>query len=221
VVWLAWERRAAAPLVDPVLMGRRPVLVTNAAGLFVGLANFGCVLSVTRLAQDNFGASVLTTALVFLLPATLCSAIAAPLGGELVHRAGGRPAMLFAGALGTAGFLGLIAGHDVRGAVIASAILVLCSVSVAYAAMPALLAAEVPGEHTAVANSINSVARWIGGAVGSALVVSLLAGTAPSDGAFVAVFAIGAAGCVASTVLVARGLPRDAGTPARHEPVAA
>jgi MFS family permease len=222
VAWLAWERHALAPLVDPVLMGRRPVLVTNAAGLFVGLANFGCVLSVSRLAQDGFGASVLTTALVFLLPATLCSAVAAPLGGELVHRTSGRSAMLVAGALGTAGFLGLVAGLHVRGVVIGSAILVLCSVSVAYAAMPALLAAEVPGEHTAVANSINSVARWIGGAVGSALVVGLLAGGSPSDGAFVAVFAIAGAGCVASTVLVARGLPRDAGdAPARHEPVAA
>jgi MFS family permease len=209
-VWWAWEHRATAPLVDPVTMGRRPVLVTNAAGLFVGLANFGCVLSVTRLAQDNFDASVLTTALVFLLPATLCSAVAAPLGGELVHRAGGRPAMLFAGALGTAGFLGLMAGHGSRGVVIGAAVLVLCSVSVAYAAMPALLAAEVPGEHTAVANSINSVARWVGGAVGSALVVSLLAGGAPSDGAFVAVFAIGAAGCAASTLLVARGLTAPA-----------
>jgi MFS family permease len=207
LAWWWWERRADAPLVDPVMMGRRPVLVTNVAGLFVGLANFACVLSVTRLAQDGFGASVLTTALVFLLPATLLSAAAAPLGGELVHRAGGRVAMLVAGVLGTGGFLALAAGHDVRAVVIGAAILVLCSVSVAYAAMPALLAAEVPGEHTAVANSINSVARWIGGAAGSALVVSLLAGDAPSEGAFVAVFLIGAAGCAASTLLVARWLP--------------
>lgn len=103
-----------------------------------------------------------------------------------------------------------MAGHGSRGVVIGAAVLVLCSVSVAYAAMPALLAAEVPGEHTAVANSINSVARWVGGAVGSALVVSLLAGGAPSDGAFVAVFAIGAAGCAASTLLVARGLTAPA-----------
>jgi predicted MFS family arabinose efflux permease len=206
VAWAAWERRTPAPLVDLETMGRRPVLVTNAAGLFVGLANFGCVLSVTRLAQDGFGASVLTTALVFLLPGTLCSAVAAPLGGELVHRAGGRVAMLAAGGLGVAGYVALAAGHGVRGVVIAAAIAVMCSISLAYAAMPALLAAEVPDEHTAVANSINSVARWVGGAAGSALVVSLLSGDAPSDGAFVAVFAIGAAGCALSTLLVARGL---------------
>jgi hypothetical protein len=214
--WLWTARRTAAPLVDPALMARRPVLATNLAGLFVGLANFGCVLGVTRLAQapaaaGGFAASVLTTSLAFLLPATLCSALAAPLGGELVHRAGGRRAMIVAGVLGTTGFLGLAFAHGARGLVVAWAILVLCSVSVAYAAMPALLADEVEPAHTAVANSVNSVARWIGGAVASALVVSLLAGdAAPSPGAFAAVFTIGAAGCLAGTALVVRWLPRPA-----------
>jgi len=206
VAWAAWERHTPAPLVDPVTMGRRPVVVTNLAGLFVGLANFGCVLSVTRLAQDNFGASVLTTALVYLLPGTLCSAAAAPLGGELVHRVGGRATMLVAGGLGVAGYLALAAGHSVHGVVIGAAIAVMCSISLAYAAMPALLAAEVPGAQTAVANSVNSVARWVGGALGSALVVALLSGSAPADAAFVTVFAIGATGCALSTVLIARGL---------------
>jgi predicted MFS family arabinose efflux permease len=206
LAWAAWERRAPSPLVDPATMGRRPVLVTNAAGLFVGLANFGCVLSVTRLAQDAFDASVLTTALVYLLPGTLCSAVAAPLGGELVARAGGRAVMLLAGAMGALGYVALAAGHGAPAVVVGAAIAVMCSISLAYAAMPALLAAEVPGAQTAVANSINSVARWVGGAAGSALVVSLLSGSAPSDGAFVAVFAIGATGCALSTLLVARGL---------------
>lgn len=206
LAWAAWERRTPAPLVDPATMGRRPVLVTNAAGLFVGLANFGCVLSVTRLAQDAFDASVLTTSLVYLLPGTLCSAVAAPVGGELVARAGGRVVMLVAGAMGAVGYVALAAGHGAPAVVVGAAIAVMCSISLAYAAMPALLAAEVPGAQTAVANSINSVARWVGGAAGSALVVSLLSGGAPSDGAFVAVFAVGATGCALSTLLVARGL---------------
>lgn len=206
LAWALWERRTPTPLVDPATMARRAVLVTNAAGLFVGLANFGCVLSVTRLAQDAFDASVLTTSLVYLLPGTLCSAVAAPVGGELVARAGGRAVMLLAGTLGAVGYVALAAGHGAPAVVVGAAIAVMCSISLAYAAMPALLAAEVPGAQTAVANSINSVARWVGGAAGSALVVSLLSGSAPSDGAFVAVFAIGATGCALSTLLVARGL---------------
>jgi MFS family permease len=219
--WLWWERRVPAPLVDPRMMARRGVLVTNAAGLFVGLANFGCVLGVTRLAQVprvpggyGFGESVLTTALVYLLPATLVSAIAAPLGGELVHRLGGRRAMVGSGLLGATGFAGLALAHQARWSVVGSAILVLCSVSVAYAAMPALLADEVEPDHTAVANSINSVARWIGGAIGSALVVSFLAERIPPESAFVAVFLVAATGCATGTLLVARGLPR-------HQPVLA
>jgi hypothetical protein len=216
VVWVRWERRTPAPLVDPEMLRRRPVLVTNLAGLFVGLANFACVLGVTRLVQVphvaggyGFGASVLTASVLFLLPATLCSAVAAPLGGELVHRLGGRRAMIAGGLLGATGFLGLALLHHGRGWVIGSAILVLCSVSFAYAAMPALLAAEIEPAHTAVANSINSVARWIGGALASAMVVSVLAADRlPPELAFVAVFLVVAAGCLASAVLVARGLPR-------------
>jgi len=213
--WLRWEHRAPAPLVDPRAMAARPVLVTNVAGLFVGLANFACFLGVTALAQVpsapvgyGFGASVLTTAVVFLLPATLCSAAIAPLGGEIVHRIGGRGAMIGGGVIGVAGFAVLAVGREDAAAVVGGAVLVLCSVSVAYAAMPALLAAEVHAAHTAVANSVNSVARWIGGALGSALVVTLVAGRqVPPEPAFIAVFTLGALGCAAGTALVARGLP--------------
>ncbi|MCZ4492906.1 MAG: rane transport protein [Conexibacter sp.] len=214
--WLAWERRVPEPLVDPVMLARRGVLVTNLAGLFVGLANFGCVLGVTRLVQVphvpggyGFGTSVLSTALVYLLPATLCSAVAAPLGGELVHRVGGRRALLSSSTMAAVGFVGLALVHQHRGPVIVWAMLVLCSVSIAYAAIPALLAEEIDPDHTAVANSINSVARWIGGALASAMVVSVLAADrVPPELAFVAVFLVVAAGCLASAVLVARGLPR-------------
>lgn len=213
--WVRWEHHTPAPLVDPRAMAARPVLVTNLAGLFVGLANFACFLGITQLAQVpaapegyGFGASVLTTAVVFLLPATLCSAAVAPLGGEIVHRLGGRGAMIGSGVLGVAGFAGLAVAHAETVTVIAGTILVLCSVSIAYAAMPALLAAEIAAAHTAVANSINSVARWVGGALGSALVVTLVAGQrVPPESAFVAVFALGALGCAAGTALVARGLP--------------
>ncbi len=213
--WVRWEHHTPTPLVDPRAMSARPVLVTNLAGLFVGLANFACFLGITQLAQVpaapqgyGFGASVLTTAVVFLLPATLCSAAVAPLGGEIVHRLGGRGAMIGSGVLGVAGFAGLAVAHADTMTVIAGTILVLCSVSIAYAAMPALLAAEIAAAHTAVANSINSVARWVGGALGSALVVTLVAGQrVPPESAFVAVFVLGALGCAAGTALVARGLP--------------
>lgn len=209
--WAAWERRAPAPLADPRLLTRRPVLVTNLAGLFVGLANFTCFLGVTRLAQapagdgPGFGASVLTTALVFLLPGALGSALAAQLGGELVHRFGGRRTLAGAGLLGAGGFAGLATLPHETWVVVAWTVAILSSVSIAYAAMPVLLMAATPPRDTAVANSMNSIARWIGGAVGSALVISVLASATPA--AFTAVFLLAGTGCAASALLVLRGLP--------------
>ncbi len=214
-VWLWWERRVPAPLVDPVMLADRPVLVTNLAGLFVGLANFTCFLGVVRLVQSpggdglpGFDASVLTTALVFLLPGTIGSAIAAQLGGELVHRFGPRRTLASAGLLGAAGFAGLATIPPEAWVIVACTIVVLSSVSIAYAAMPMLLMAATHARDTAVANAMNSIARWVGGALGSALVVSVLASAAtPSPAAFTAVFLLACAGCAASVLLVLRGLP--------------
>lgn len=208
--WLAWERRAPAPLVDPVMLARRPVLITNLAGLFVGLANFTCFLGVTRLAQapadgPGFGASVLQTTLVFLLPGAIGSALAAQLGGELVHRLGARHTLAGAGMLGAVGFAGLATLPAEGWVVVVWTVAILSSVSIAYAAMPVLLMAATPPRDTAVANSMNSIARWIGGAVGSALVISVLA--AATSAAFTAVFLLAGLGCAASVLLVLRGLP--------------
>lgn len=210
--WWRWEHRTPAPLVQPRMLRDPPVLATNLAGLAVGLANFGCFLTVSSYVQVDpsagfgFGASPLRTATLFLLPAALVSAVVATLAGEVVHRLGGARPLAFAGGLGAAGFVGLALLHRTEAAVIGCTVLVLASVAIAYAAMPALLHEHVAGDQTAVANGVNSIARWVGGSVGSAAVAALVAGLTvdgvPRELAYVLAFGLGAVACAASAVLV-------------------
>jgi len=217
--WVVLEHRVAAPLVTPVLMANRPLLVTNAAGLFVGLAMFISFLGVSDFVQTpastgyGFSASVLSASAGYLLPGALAGVLAAPLGGRLVRRVGGRVVLVLAALTGAAGFVLMALLHSASWQLITGSLLVNVAVSLAFAAMPALIVAEVPPWQTGVANSVNSISRSIGSAVASALVVTLLASDVlpsglPRESAYVGAFAIGAAGCLLAALLVAVGLPR-------------
>ena len=228
--WFAMEHRITMPLVAPAMLTHRPVLVTNLAGLCVGMAMFISFLGVsmfvqtpTALAGYGFSASVLAASVVYLLPGALVGVLASPLAGRLVWRAGGRLTLVLALVLATAGFLLLAALHDASWQVIAGAILVNTGVSVGYAAMPALLVAEVAVEDTGVANSVNSIARATGSAIASAVVVTLLASEVlpgiglPTEGVYTLIFGIGTAICVLTAVLVIFGLPRNLRRPTDSE----
>jgi MFS family permease len=181
--FLLLERRIAAPLVSVQLLSRRPVLVTNLAAMAVGFALFAVQLATSYFVQSpraytgfGFTATVLQTSVVFLLPGAAASIVVGPLAGRLVGRIGPRLVLALAcgiAALSTAS-LGLL--HDSKGAVIAGFVVVSCAIAMAYASMPALLITHVDPHDTAVANSINSIMRTIGGTVGSALVITILAG---------------------------------------------
>lgn len=99
------------------------------------------------------------------------------------------------------------------GELITGSLLVNGAVSLAFAAMPALIVAEVLPTQTGVANSVNSISRSVGSSLASALVVTLLASEVlpnglPRESAYVTSFVLGAVACVAAGLLVTLGLPR-------------
>jgi hypothetical protein len=115
----------------------------------------------------------------------------------------------------------VVFAHDRTWHLIAVAIAVQSSVAIAYAAMPALIIAEVPPEQTGIANSVNAIARSVGSSLASAIVTSLLTGhliaglpvEVPTEGAFTASFAIGAGAGVLVVLVALFGLPRHRGRP--------
>ncbi|HWS35963.1 MAG TPA: MFS transporter [Actinoplanes sp.] len=183
--FLLLERRTAAPLVPVELLRHKPVLVTNLAAMAVGFAMFATQLATSYLAQSpafGFGASVLETSIVFLLPGAAVSVVAGPLAGRLVNRIGARLVLVVACAIAALTSLSLAFAHQGKAEVIVAFTLLSCGIAMAYAAMPALLISHVAPHDTSIANSINSIMRTIGGTVGSALVITILA--VPSQAVF-------------------------------------
>lgn len=217
--WLALEHRVASPLVSPALLRSRPLLITNAAGLCIGVAMFVAFLAVSGFVQTpsstgyGFSASVLGASAGYLLPGALFGVLVAPLGGRLVRRTGAKAVLVLAALLGAAGFALMAVLHTASWELITGSLLVNGAVSLAFASMPALIVAEVSPGQTGVANSVNSIARSIGSSVASAVVVTLLASQVlasglPRESAYVTTFLIGTGSCLLAALLVSVGLPR-------------
>ena len=236
-VWVLVERKVANPLVDMKMFVHRQVAFTNVAGLFVGFASFAMFIGVSYLVQMpaqlagyGFTASVLRASTEYLLPSTLVSLVAAPVGGILVRRIGARYTLAIGSLVGVAGFAWLAWGHGSTPNVIAAGILAGIAIAFGYASMPALIAASVPVEQTGIANGINSISRSVGSSIASAVVTSLLASKLisglpagvpplPAESQFTTSFVL-AAGALLLTIAVALfGLTRHS-RPMATAPVA-
>ncbi|MBM2620516.1 MFS transporter [Actinoplanes sp. LDG1-06] len=220
--FVLYERRIAHPLVSTRMLTHRPIVVANAAGLFLGFSMFAVFLAVSALVQTpheiagyGFGASVLAASLVYLLPGTATGVITAPLGGRLVARFGAKATLVIAAVLAGAGFAMLAVLHSATWEVIAGALIVNTAVTFGYAALPALLIAHVEPAETGIANSVNSIARSVGMTLGTAFVITMMTRNPisrtvplPQETQFVAVFVTGAVLAVLAAALVAWALPR-------------
>ncbi len=220
--WVVLQQRRADPLVRPAMLADRRIVVPNVAGLMVGIALFTSFLAVLGYVQTppgragyGFGATVLAASVVYLLPGGLLSIAASPFAGAVVARAGALPTLLVGGLLGLAGFLLLATLRAAPAAVVAGGVLTQLAITVAFAALPALVVAAVAPSETGVANAVNSIARSTGQALGSTLTVTLLAGALdpatgfPRDVAFTWVALLGAA--ASAVVVLVAALGRRAG----------
>jgi MFS family permease len=233
--WVLLQRRTRHPLVRPAMLADRRTVIPNVAGFMTGVALFVSFLAVLQYVQSppevtgyGFGVGVLEAAVVYLVPGGVVGIVVAPFAGRVVGRFGALPT-LAAGALsGVAGF-GVLAGF--RGEpwlVVLAGILTQLAVTVAYAALPALVVEAVEEEETGVANAVNSIARSVGQALGSTLAVTLIAGSLdPATGlpravAFTLVALVGAAtsAVVVAVALVGLRADRRGGRGRRADPLA-
>ena len=122
-VWWVSQNRIAVPLVAPRMLTHGPLLATNIATLFVGIAMFlnflACsyfVQTPSEIAGYGFSADVLSASLVYLLPGAALGALTSLIAGRLINRFGARAVLIGGSGLGTAGFVFFdVAGdHGVR-----------------------------------------------------------------------------------------------------------
>ncbi|MBS9376447.1 MFS transporter [Rhodococcus sp. B50] len=221
-VWFPLELRIGMPLVDLRTSGRRPVLLTNVAGLLLGISMYANMLTTTQqltLSADTghgFGLSVLAAGL-WLVPAGLMMVVFAPISARAIERFGANRTLVAGAGI-------LLASYVVRvfaaGSVLQialGAVFVMIGTAVTYATMPMLILDAVPITETASANGLNALARSIGTAISSALTAALLttvtvdvAGLAvPAPAAFQLVYALAGLAALA-TVVVALFIPHPA-----------
>jgi EmrB/QacA subfamily drug resistance transporter len=105
--FLAWERRAASPMIPLALFRDRGFATANAVSFSMLAALFGVLFLMAQFLQTALGHSPLQAG-VRLLPRTAAPVVIAPLAGALADRYGNRPFMALGLALQATG-LGWVA----------------------------------------------------------------------------------------------------------------
>jgi len=216
--WVVLQRRVRDPLVRPGLLTDRRMVLPNVAGLLTGVCIFTSFLGVLQYVETppevagyGFDAGVLEAAVLYLLPGGVVGIVVAPLAGRAVSRVGALPTLLAGAICGVAGFGVLALFRGAPWLFVLVGTLTQLSVTIAYAALPALVVHAVRPDETGVANAVNSIARSSGQALGSTVAVALLTASAdpetglPRESAYAWIGVVGLACCAGVGLVSALG----------------
>jgi EmrB/QacA subfamily drug resistance transporter len=182
VVLVAWgwaESRAAHPLIDMGMMRIRGVWTTNLSALLFGVAMYAGFAFIPEFLQMptatgyGLGASI-TESGVMLLPQAAATFLVGLVAGRLAQRFGSKNLLVAGSVISAAGYLVLALAHDARWEIYAIGVLMGLGFGLAFAAMSNLVVAAVPPSQTGVASGMNANIRTIGGAIGAAVVASVV-----------------------------------------------
>jgi DHA2 family methylenomycin A resistance protein-like MFS transporter len=173
------ERRHPHPLLPLTLFRSRELSGATGVGMLFNLVLYGTLLCLSLYLQQGRHESVLATGLL-LLPSSVFVGVGSLASGRLTARLGPRPPMIAGLALAAAGTALLAtAGTSTPLALIVAGSLLIGLISLAMPAMVAAVVGAAGPEHAGVASGILNAARQSGGALGVAVLGSLL-GHAPS-----------------------------------------
>lgn len=210
-VWVVYELRIPHPLVQLRLLTRRLVLAANVVVVLMGMALYMMSSLINRYVQTpveaNYGlhSSLLQTGLM-LAPLSLGSIISSQVAARMSARIiPGR--ILAVGATITGlNMLYLALTRTYWWEIVLATLILGVGVGMTFSMMPGLIIRSVPADETGSATGMNQVLRLVGGAIGSAFSVSILAahhetGTAyVSNQGYTIAFAVGAIFCFAAAV---------------------
>ncbi|MFD7225890.1 MFS transporter [Streptomyces sp. NPDC059892] len=211
--WVAVERRAAAPMVDPRMLARPAVWKSCVLTFLICVGTSAAVYLVPQLfavSEDAYGFGADATAIgFFLLPGAVASTLAGPIGGIGARRFGSRAVVATGVVLMAFGLLALAAVHtEVWHLVVGKALIGLAN-GLCVTALVTTTATSVDRSDTGIATSLVLVTRVIGFAVGVQLSGALLTAATPAgsevpaESAFVTGFVIAGA-LTALSLLVVR-----------------
>jgi EmrB/QacA subfamily drug resistance transporter len=187
VLWVVVESRAVQPLIDMRMMRIRAVWATNLVALLFGVAMYAAFAFLPQFLQTpsaagyGFGASITESGLL-VLPQTIASFILGLVSGRMAMRFGSKNVLVVGSAIGALGYLGFVLAHDSRWEIVAVSVVMGAGFGLAFAAMSNLIVAAVPPEQTGVASGMNANIRTIGGAIGAAVMASVVTAHAGPSG---------------------------------------
>jgi len=172
-VW--WQRRARDPLLDVALFRNRTVSVAVTAGLLAALVIGGALLPLLYFLQTVRKASPIS-AVLRLMPLMVAAAAFASVAGELTANIGPRKVIAAGLVLMAAGSSLLISLGPVTpyGQVLVALVLLGAGDIAVITPVADIILNAVPRERTGSAAAVNGAAMQIGGALGTAVLTSVL-----------------------------------------------
>ena len=173
------ERRTAAPMLPLALFRSRELSAATGVGVLFNLCLYGALICLSLFLQQSRHESALATGLL-ILPMSVAVGAGSLVSGPLTARLGPRLPMVAGLGLAAAGaaLLATVGAGTSLGTVVGGSVLLgLCSL--AMPAMTAVVVGAAGSEHAGVASGILNAARQSGGALGVALLGSLLASSGP------------------------------------------
>lgn len=182
LAWLRTETRLEQPLVDVRMMRIPSVWWTNISAMLFGFGMYSVMIVVPAFLQTpsssgyGFGSSITQSGLA-LLPMSAAMLVAGVLTGSFSNRFGSKVPLVVGSAFSAVGMLFLAVAHDSQLDFYLAMALVGLGIGFAFSAMSNLVVEAVPRTQTGVATGMNANVRTIGGAIGSQLIASIIAGT--------------------------------------------
>jgi len=180
LAWLSVERRSDNPLVDLRMMRLRAVWTNNLVSFLFGVGMYSVFaflpefLQTSRSTGYGFGASIVTSGL-YLLPMTVMMFLFGLLTGRIAAKIGSRYAVIIGSSLSCSGYLVLAAAHRTSWEIYLVSTLLGVGLGLAFSAMSNLIVQAVPPGQTGIASGMNANIRTIGGALGAAVMSSIVA----------------------------------------------
>jgi len=174
VLFLQAERRHPNPLLPLTLFRSRNFSGATAVGMIFNLVLYGSLLCLSLYLQEVRHEPVLATGLL-LLPSSVFTGLGSLASGRLTARLGPRPPMIAGLTLAAAGTALLAtAGTATPLALILAGSVLIGLISLAMPAMTAAVVGAAGPEHAGTASGVLNTARQSGGALGVAVLGSLL-----------------------------------------------
>ena len=176
LAFFVWERRVDAPMLDMAFFGDPRFSAASGSIALVFFALFGSFFLFTQLLQFVMGYSALQAGLR-LLPVSIVLGVVDPLSARLVERVGSN-VVVTAGLLVVAVGLGMASMFDIGsgyGGLLPGMLVLAAGMGLTMAPATESIIGSLPSAKAGVGSAVNDTTRELGGALGVAVLGSLLA----------------------------------------------